>query len=113
MATFFGIPVLLAVIGASTGLRLDLRVATIITGAALVLLALAGFLSGTLVAVLVIFYLFAAVLLNAPRLRQGLLSRPLLMLFRSLLPSMSNTEREALEAGTIWWDAELFSGQPD
>src|SRR5258708_5068134 len=26
---------------------------------------------------------------------------------------MSNTEREALEAGTAWWDGELFSGNPD
>jgi acyl-CoA dehydrogenase len=29
------------------------------------------------------------------------------------MPGMSDTEREALEAGTIWWEAELFGGQPD
>jgi acyl-CoA dehydrogenase len=33
--------------------------------------------------------------------------------FKTLLPPMSNTEREALEAGTVWWDGELFSGKPD
>jgi acyl-CoA dehydrogenase len=32
---------------------------------------------------------------------------------RKALPPMSQTEREALEAGTTWWDAELFSGKPD
>ena len=26
---------------------------------------------------------------------------------------MSDTEREALEAGTVWWDGELFTGNPD
>ena len=30
-----------------------------------------------------------------------------------MLPSMSETEREALEAGTVWWDGELFTGRPD
>jgi acyl-CoA dehydrogenase len=30
-----------------------------------------------------------------------------------MLPSMSDTEREALEAGNIWWDGELFSGMPN
>ena len=32
--------------------------------------------------------------------------------YRRLLPSMSQTEKEALEAGTVWWDGELFTGAP-
>src|SRR5699024_1912676 len=32
--------------------------------------------------------------------------------FKSAMPSISDTEREALDAGTVWWDAELFSGRP-
>ena len=31
--------------------------------------------------------------------------------FRKVLPPMSQTEREAIEAGTVWWDGELFSRQ--
>ena len=34
-------------------------------------------------------------------------------LFRKILPKMSSTEREALEAGTVWWESELFSGTPN
>ncbi len=34
-------------------------------------------------------------------------------LFQKILPKISDTEREALEAGTIWWEAELFSGRPN
>ena len=32
--------------------------------------------------------------------------------YRQALPPISATEREALEAGTVWWDAQLFSGAP-
>ena len=38
---------------------------------------------------------------------------PFLRAYLRLLPTMSSTEREALEAGTVWWDGELFSGKPD
>ncbi len=45
-------------------------------------------------------------------LRRKFISAPLLNWYRKVLPPMSDTEREALEAGTVWWDAELFSGRP-
>ena len=34
-------------------------------------------------------------------------------LIAPLLPRMGDTERIALEAGTVWWDGDLFSGDPD
>lgn len=46
------------------------------------------------------------------RLRRNLVSRPLLRRFRRVLPPLSDTERQALDAGTVWWDAELFGGRP-
>ncbi|MBY0270274.1 MAG: acyl-CoA dehydrogenase [Burkholderiales bacterium] len=46
-------------------------------------------------------------------LRRAVAGAPLLKLFRRILPAVSQTEREALEAGTVWWDGELFSGKPD
>lgn len=45
--------------------------------------------------------------------RQRHLSRPILDWIRGILPTMSETEREALEAGTVWWEAELLRGDPD
>jgi len=45
--------------------------------------------------------------------RRDTLTRPLLAWYKKRLPPMSETEREALEAGTVWWDAELFTGKPD
>ena len=51
-------------------------------------------------------------LLNLRPLRKSLITRPFLGAYLRLLPSMSQTEREALEAGTVWWDGELFTGAP-
>ncbi len=51
-------------------------------------------------------------LLNVRPLRTALLTRPFMKAYRRLLPPMSQTEREALEAGTVWWDGELFTGAP-
>ena len=51
--------------------------------------------------------------MNIRPLRLRLVTRPFLRSYRRLLPSMSATEREALDAGTVWWDGELFSGGPD
>ncbi len=51
-------------------------------------------------------------LLNIRPLRKAVISRRSLKAYRKLLPPMSQTEREALEAGTVWWDGELFTGAP-
>jgi acyl-CoA dehydrogenase len=55
----------------------------------------------------------AALMVNLAILRRTFLMKPLFLLFRRTLPSLSQTELEALEAGTVWWDGELFTGNPD
>ncbi|MGA0264793.1 MAG: acyl-CoA dehydrogenase [Lysobacterales bacterium] len=45
-------------------------------------------------------------------LRRLLISDRLFGWYRKVMPSMSRTEREALEAGTVWWEGEIFSGRP-
>jgi len=46
-------------------------------------------------------------------LRRDLITRPIFKWAHKALPPMSDTEREALEAGDVWWDADLFTGNPD
>ena len=46
-------------------------------------------------------------------LRKKWISDPAFKVFKKVLPPLSDTEREAMEAGSVWWDAELFSGKPD
>jgi acyl-CoA dehydrogenase len=53
------------------------------------------------------------VLLNIRPLRRFLISNRFFRIYKRMLPPMSRTEREALEAGTVWWDGELFTGGPD
>jgi acyl-CoA dehydrogenase len=54
-----------------------------------------------------------ALVLNLPPLRQALITRFVLAWFKGTLPEMSSTEREALEAGDVWWEAEMFRGRPE
>ena len=58
-------------------------------------------------------FVLLAIPLNVPKLRRKLISEGVLAAFAKVLPPMSQTEREAIEAGTVWWDGELFSGKPD
>ena len=73
-----------------------------------------GFLHGVSVGYGVIAVLWAllAIALNVPLIRRKLVSDRLLEIFREIMPTMSATEREAMDAGTVWWDADLFSGRP-
>src|SRR5919108_749018 len=59
-----------------------------------------------------VFVLLAAVL-NVPWLRRLAFTDHVLAIYRRILPDMSQTEKEAIDAGTVWWDADLFSGKPD
>src|SRR5215212_3450637 len=45
--------------------------------------------------------------------RRDIITKPIFSWARGVLPAMSDTEREALEAGDVWWDADLFTGNPD
>ena len=46
-------------------------------------------------------------------LRRAIVTRAIFAGYRKMLPQMSQTEREALEAGSVWWEGELFHGRPD
>ncbi|MDR4518486.1 MAG: acyl-CoA dehydrogenase [Nitrosomonas sp.] len=66
-----------------------------------------------------LFYIFLsllaviALILFVPILRRLIVSNQVLKIFRKMLPQISQTEQEALDAGTVWWDGDLFSGKPD
>lgn len=46
-------------------------------------------------------------------IRKSLITAPILKIFRKIMPEMSETESDAIEAGTVWWDGEVFRGNPD
>ena len=55
----------------------------------------------------------AALAFGVPALRRQWITRALMPLVARLLPRLGDTERVALEAGTVGWDGQLFSGSPD
>jgi acyl-CoA dehydrogenase len=92
--------------------RLSLSTATAAAGAALLAYTFIGTRPTSWLVLLWTGYAVLA-LLNVAPLRMRYLTKPFLMVYRRMLPAMSDTEREALEAGTVWWDGELFTGRPD
>ena len=92
--------------------RIDLRRSTVAAGLALAAYTLFG--DGSWLWVLLLWLVLGALFaLNLVELRRARITKPLLDIYRTMLPSMSETEREALEAGNVWWDGELFSGMPN
>ena len=68
---------------------------------------------GWLLVIFWLLWLAVAIPLALPDLRRKHFTAPLFAWFQKVLPPMSNTEKDAIEAGTVWWDGELFSGRPD
>ncbi len=92
--------------------RIDLRTSTIAAGIALTAYWVFG--DGAVLWKLLLTLLFGLMVIpNLIEVRREKITRPLLDVYRKMLPSMSDTEREALEAGNVWWDGELFSGMPE
>ncbi len=58
---------------------------------------------------LVLFIVFFGI----PFMRRNVVSAAVFRIFRKVLPQISATEQEAIDAGTVWWDGELFGGNPD
>ncbi len=58
-------------------------------------------------------FIAIAIPLNVRSFREAWLSKPALRMFKGVMPEMSQTEKEAIDAGTVWWEADLFRGAPD
>ncbi|MCF4099609.1 acyl-CoA dehydrogenase [Maritalea mediterranea] len=75
-------------------------------------LALGGALSLNIVAILTFIPGVVFLLLSVPMIRRLVLTNHIYKAVKKILPRVSRTEQEALDAGTVGWDAELFSGRP-
>ena len=95
--------------------RIDLRTSTIATGAAVAAYTVYTFAGGGWWLWMLLLWAVLGVMIvpNMIELRREKITQPLLNIYRKMLPKMSDTEREALEAGNVWWDGELFSGMPE
>ncbi len=104
---------LFALLFAVARYSISFKYLAIVTAVSLIIFTLADGFSlvwGTIVWVL---FLLPTIFLGVAEIRQNSLSNPLLKRIRAVLPPMSDTERDAIEAGSVWWESELFRGAPD
>ncbi|BDM64504.1 acyl-CoA dehydrogenase [Shewanella sp. NFH-SH190041] len=109
MTTLIWIIAMLVVLGAAAYLRVSLLSATL----AATIMMIIGTSAGTTGFTAWLIFLIIALPLNLSQFRQTVITRPLLKLYKGIMPEMSRTEKEALEAGTTWWESELFAGNPN
>ena len=88
-----------------------LLVWTVAIGAGLVALGASGSLGAIGTSIAALLFVPLALYLNLPALRRKG-TAGFFHWFKGQLPEMSSTEREALEAGDVWWEAEMFRGRP-
>jgi acyl-CoA dehydrogenase len=86
---------------------------TLAAGLLLAYLSVIGSFSFAANVVLGTVFVILAAVLTIPLLRRKLITDRILAVYRRILPDMSQTEKEAIDAGTVWWDGDLFSGKPD
>ena len=92
--------------------RFDLRSSTIGTGVALAIYTALG--TGAALWFLLLWVAFGCmVALNFENFRRTQITAAAFNIYKTMVPELSDTEREALEAGTVGWDGELFTGHPN
>jgi acyl-CoA dehydrogenase len=82
-------------------------------GLALLWWSIAGGFDSTWWQIVTVLFALDVIILGVPAVRQLVVTGPIMRALAKVLPGMSETERIALEAGTVWWDGDLFSGAPD
>lgn len=113
MASLIWIVVFLAVFGLLAYQGASMVVSTIAIGFLLICYTKFGAMGWFGLSICWLLFTGAAVLLNVARLRQQLITKKLFDTIRNFMPELSETESAALEAGTVGWEGELFSGRPD
>ena len=93
--------------------RVSLLYSTIGLGAYFLLLSYFSNCSNGLLVVYWVFFAAIFTVLNVRPLRKQLLTQIIFRQYRKIMPHLSDTEREALTAGNVAWEGELFSGMPD
>ncbi len=107
LLTLLGISLVCAFYGTS------LLLWTVAMAAGIFIFAVTGSIPVLSLVLIAAVFAVIAVPLNFRPWRQQLISAPFLKQFRRMLPSMSETEQVALDAGTVGWEGELFAGKPN
>ncbi|MEO7917149.1 MAG: acyl-CoA dehydrogenase family protein, partial [Dokdonella sp.] len=108
------LPLLAALIVSITAayLRTSLRSWTIATAVAIVVVGIVAKAPFLAIALPLIVFALIVVPLNIPDFRRSRITAPMLKVYRKITPQLSDTEQTALDAGTVGFEGELFTGMP-
>lgn len=98
-----------ATLGAVSYFRMTLFNATVAIFCLFVVASILGIVGG----LTWLMFLVVSLLVNVGSVRKQYISEPILKIYKKIMPEMSSTEKDAIDAGTVWWDGEIFSGNPN
>ena len=85
---------------------------TLTIAIALIALSRYGIIGGVTLSCFWFFFIIAAIFANVHQLRFRYFTLPITKRLQKNMPAISETEREAIDAGDVWWEKELFCGRP-
>ncbi|TMN89523.1 acyl-CoA dehydrogenase [Pseudoalteromonas phenolica] len=107
--TLIFVLILIALLSVASYHRASWHSCVAVAGATL----LVGTIAGAFGAISWLIFLAIVLPLSLSNIRQQYISGPLFKAFKKVTPTMSETEKSAIDAGTTWWEADLFCGNPD
>jgi len=105
--------ILILILLISAYLRLPLLIWSLLLAGGLVAFTLFADAAVSQLSLLWLVYAAVIIPLNFKFIRLNFISRIIYGAMKKVMPTISQTEQEALDAGDVWWEAELFSGKPD
>lgn len=107
------IVILLVVVIGLACVQASIIVWTVIIGSVLLLISIFGTIGLISLGICWLLFLAAALFANLKNPRQKYFTQPFVQFLQKRMPTISDTEREAIEAGDVWWEKDLFCGRPD
>ena len=109
---FGDVIVLLAVIMGLAYVQVPIILWTLVIGFVLFLITIFGSVGNVFLGFCWIVFIAAALFANLTKIRQHYFTKPLADFMHKHMPAISKTEREAIDAGDVWWEKDLFCGRP-
>ncbi len=109
---FLDVVILLLTVFSLIYMRAPVLIWTLVVGAVLIFMSVFGFLGLIVGGIAWLLYLVAVLFANLKQLRQRYFTKPLVKVMQKRMPAISETEREAIEAGDVWIEKNLFCGRP-
>ncbi len=109
---FLDTVILLAILLSLAALRTPILIWTILVGLVLVIVTFLNHFNLLFIIFCWLLFISAALFAHLKKQRIQYIVKPLIQTMQKQMPTISRTEREAIEAGNVWWEKELFAGRP-